>query len=380
MGDGSQPAINFYYMAFFVKLFNIDHAVFALRFSNSLWAISVLVVFFLLLKNKTSEMLSLFITIMMGTSIWFMNFARNGWFNLGCVFFGLLMIYFLEIGLKKINSKYLLLSGLFAGVACYGYFSGKIFPVAAFLFLFSQRKYFKFGLFFLVSFLITIIPLLFQISSHPDVYFRRASTTFIGNQSSQENVSKMIFDQVEKTISGVIFFQKNVVGQGTENSRYYPVKTPLLNSLTKILFWFCLLFALVRRVTIKIWLLVYALTIAIGFATIDTPNSARLITILPCIFFIIGSSLNNAYNLINNKWVKNILLSSLFITYLCFLVKDQNLYWQWALSEELARARQPAIEYSEFISWQSYQIKIINKGYDPITNYEWYNLRNTILK
>lgn len=380
MGDGSQPAVNFYYMAFFVKLFSINNTVFAMRFSNSLWAIGVLLTFFFILRKETSKTVSLFVTIMMGTSIWFMNFARNGWFNLGTVFFGLLMIYFLEIGLKKTYHKYLFLSGFFAGIACYGYFSGKIFPIAAFIFLFSQCKYFKFGLFFLASFFITVIPLLSQITSYPDVYFRRTNSTFIGNQISQENLPKTIIDQTKKTMSGVVFFQNNFVGQGSENPRYYPIKTPLLNSLTKILFWFCLLFALIKRSPIKIWLLIYVLTIVIGLMTIDAPNPARMIAVLPYVFFIIGSSLDKVYNLVKNKYVKNIVFFLLFIIYLVFLVKDQNLYWQWTQSKGLAQARQPAIEYNEFIPWQNYQIKIIREGRNPITNYEWYNLRNNILK
>jgi len=74
------------------------------------------------------------------------------------------------------------------------------------------------------------------------------------------------------------------------------------------------------------------------------------------------------------------LFSSLLIVYLVFLVKDQNLYWEWTQSKELSQARQPAIEYNEFTPWQDYQIKIIREGRNPITNYEWYNLRNNILK
>jgi hypothetical protein len=228
-------------MAFFVKLLGLSKMVLAIRVSNVFWAMGVLLVFYLLLEKKIPSQLSFLTTLLMGTSVWFLNFSRNGWFNLSAVFFGLLMIYFLERKPKDQKSKDIFLAGFFAGIPCYGYFAGKIFPLAASIWfvlkIILRRKNLleeiKKFVIFLLALTITLTPLIFTANRQRETFFRRPAATFILNIKTPyygyQKMGDILIYQTKETIKGLLFGEGSSIGKGAENLRYSPAKTSLVD-------------------------------------------------------------------------------------------------------------------------------------------------------
>lgn len=376
-GDGSQPAINFYWMLVWIKLFGIKNAILGMRFSTSMFGISAALIFFQIIKKYTSNTIGILTTILLGTSVWYLNFARSGWLNLGIVFFGLSMIYFLQNGITSNKIKLFVFAGIFAGICSYGYFAGKIFPLAAFVLLFlnSMRTYrdkqkWKQLAVFLFSFFLTALPLILTVLANKETYFLRPKTVFILN--SQQNILYQIID----VFRGLILFDINVLGKGTENLRYHPTNAPLVYPLVQFLFYYGVFTSLILKRNLAIWYLVYGLSfLFLGILTIDSPNPARLIALLPAIYISVGIGLNELYEKIYRHF-KTPLALMLFIVIIGFIIfSNLFTYFTWITSSEAVNARQPAIEYEEFPAWQKYQIQRIKNNLNTISIYEWRSIK-----
>lgn len=372
-GDGSQPAINFYWMIFWIKLFGIENSILAIRFSSAIYGILAALLFFQIIRKNTSNIIAFLTTLLLSTSVWYLNFARSGWFNLGIVFFGLTMIYFLQNGITSNKARWLVLAGIFAGICSYGYFAGKIFPLSAFalLLLYSIRAYrdrqkWKQLAVFSLSFFLTILPLILIILANKETYFLRPGTVFILN--SQQNILYQTID----VFRGLVLFDSNVLGKGVENLRYYPTNTALVHPLVQFLFYFGVFISLILKRNLAIWYFVYGLSfLFLGILTTDSPNPARLITILPVIYMLVGIGLNELYKKMHYRF-KTTFVSIIPITIVSFIISyNVFTYFTWITSREVANARQPAIDYKEFPAWQKYQIQRVKNNLYTISIYEW---------
>ncbi|MCL5783939.1 MAG: glycosyltransferase family 39 protein [Patescibacteria group bacterium] len=383
LGDGSQVALNFYWMALWVKIFGLNNAIFGLRFSSGLWGTFVLIIFYYLMKRCTTAPISFFTTLLLGTSIWYLNFARGSWFNLGAIFLGLMMIYFWEKALQENKQRWFALSGLFAGLACYSYFGGKIYSLAAIFYLVIDslsskqplteiKKYFV----FLKVFFLVLIPLIIVVLTHPLDYFGRPSMVFIFTWS-QGNIN-LVYNQFKQTLLGLTFLDGSVIGQGVENLRYFPSHQTVVDPVIKILFFTEVVLAIRHKIKIGIWWLVYILSlIFLSAMTIDSPNLARAITVLPFIYFIAGLALNQIFIFLQKKF--NFKQEALILCLVSFPLIWINVsgYFSWIQSPEVAQARQPALSFTDFPSWQSYQIQRVSQGLDTITIQQWEALKAT---
>src|SRR3990167_3117762 len=119
MGDGSQPATNFYWMSFWIQNVGLQNSILGMRLSTAILSIFGIIAFYYLLSRRIPPFLSFFTSLLLATSVWYMNFARSGWFNLGAVLWGLLMVFYIEKGLEEKKLRWFGLAGLFAGIASY---------------------------------------------------------------------------------------------------------------------------------------------------------------------------------------------------------------------------------------------------------------------
>ncbi len=380
LGDRSQPALNFYWMALWIKIFGLQHAVLAMRFSTTVTSFIFIAVFFFILRRRSSVFISTITILLFATNVLYINFSRAGWFNIGAMLLGTLMIFFLEIAVKENKKKWFLVAGFFAGIACYGYFAGKIYPVVGITYLawryvktHSKQKLQQFGYFFVVFFL-TILPLVFTVLGNMNIYFFRPRTVFIFSQNDTKIVETFL-DQTRKVMQGFVLFDGSVMGNGRENLRYFPESTPIIDLFTALCFFIGAFLCMYHKKE-SLWGITYIFGLLfLGVLTVDAPNLARLLVTLPCIYLFSTYGILYIYNRIQIISGRNIAL--IFVTLVCMLVITFNTqkYFIWALGKENAEARQPALSYEDFPKWQEYQIQRVLHNKYTITLYAWENIK-----
>ena len=97
-------------------------------------------------------------------------------------------------------------------------------------------------------------------------------------------------------------------------------------------------------------------------------------------YFIAGVFTQKIFILLQylTKQTQTVVFMFLFIGILLFLT-DTISYFKWMKEDSLKNARQPALTYEEFSLWQDYQIERIKNNKNPITNYEWYEIRKKLI-
>jgi hypothetical protein len=391
MGDGTQPAINFYLMSLLITLLGFNNTILAMRLTAVIFSLATICVFYVLLKKYTTSLISFFIAILLATSVWYTNLSRfgNGLFTHGALLLGMLMIYFLEKGLKENKLKLFIFAGFFSGLCFYSYFIAKVYPLAAFIYLSFYLIFYKPSLqkikaYVVFNFILalTILPLIFSVFDNKAFYFLRPSSVFILNNLSpiHNSATGVLLSQSVDVIKGLVLIDGSAIGKGVENLRYFPSATPVVDIIVKMLFFAGLFFSLVLRLNLGIWWIVYLLTLIVVTITIDAPNLSRSIPVLPFIYLLAGIALNELIKITKRK-LSLVTVTALLII-IVSLISAYNIrhYFSWIQSSQVAQARQPAIEYEEFSAWQNYQIQRIKNNETPITNYDWYQIRSTIFK
>ncbi len=389
MEDHTKTALNFYWMGLWIKIFGLNNAIFGMRFSIALAGVGALLAFFELLKKKTNPSISFLMTILLGTSIWFTNFARSGWLNLVAVFFGLVMIYFFEKAIEEQKIKMFFLSGILGALCCYSYLSGYIFPISAFVFLIlyiifnkNKRKALKQTLWYAFGFIPIVLPVAIMAALMRQDYLLRPEVVFVF-QNTKDFVP-LFLRQLTDVLDGLLLLNGTSIGKGIENLRYYPGGLPAVDPFVKILFLSGIIYFLYkffRKPGISIWPIIYIITIGtVGILTVDSPNLARAIPVLPYIYLLSGILLYKILIFLKKRGYYKITFLTLAI--LIIFVSCNNIinYFTWAKADETAYYRQPAISYKEFPIWQDYQISLIKSGQRPIVNQEWYQIRDSLLR
>lgn len=396
MGDGSVAAMQFYWSAFFIHLFGLQKAIFGLRFSIAVLSLLSLIPFYFILKDMTSRFNSTIFTTLLGVNYVFLNFSRTAWINMGIVFTGLCMLLFLEKARKENRHDWYVIAGIFGGITFFGYHYGKILLISVAIFLLSnllirmnRSKHFIKGLvlFFCTVLLITL-PLLINISiDKGEAVLRRPKSTFAFSREVTHNMPTLWYtatQQFNKTFLGLILLDGSVMSEGAENQRYVPLYTPPVNPIIKLLFLpgiiFALLFAYKK---LALWWVVAISSLFTLFLTIHPPNFSRGLFYIPFIYIIAGLFFYNVFlsiqKRVQTKYIGPLMCVIIALVGVLFFL-EAKYYFSWMKTKDLANARQPAIDYSEFPAWQEYQIKRVKNNLPPITNYEWYQIRSTILQ
>lgn len=396
MGDGSIFGIQFYWSALFIKLFGFGHTMFALRLSIAILSVLSLISFYFLLRQKTSLIISLIFTILLSSNYVFLNFSRTAWVNMGTMFSGLFLLLFLEMAERKKRKIWYLLAGITAGITLYGYHYGKILVISITLYLLLTFLNFKninsayikrIGIFLSITLAMSLPFIASVASDQAESVLRRPKSTYVFSPKNNVNylpINNLFYHQIEYTLRGFITLDKSVMSEGIENQRYLPKNTSPVNLPIKLLFIPGIAYALFFRWDLRIWWIIFTTILLTQILTKLPPNFSRGLFYIPFIYFISALFLYEIW-----KHLKRILFISkytpiftfmliVFSILLCF--KDIGLYFKWMTTKDIYTARQPAIDYKEFDIWQNYQIQIIKNGLNPITNYDWYQIRPTIFK
>jgi len=351
----------FYILLMSLKLFGIT--TFALRLPAAIFGILSVIFFYLIMKiifPKQNVHLTpntyhitffpYFLSFIFLSSRWFLNFSRFSFEATFLLFLELVSIYFLILAnVKKsppspleqknlLPSIYLIISGLFAGLAFLSYTPGRIFFLLPLGFLVFQlvnsltRKQFnnitiKQFLYFLIPFIITITPLTAYLLTNKD--------TRIDQQFFLRNHEMTVNEKVNGLWSNVSSTTLMLFTKGDMNGRHnYPGK-PALNPILAILFIIGL------TISIKNWrnlinsFSIFYLLLSIFPALMtypwENPNMLRTFTVIPSVVYFIGIASYNlstiVSRLLTNK--KNIFYYLIFIILILSSLYELRTYFKY---------------------------------------------------
>jgi len=326
----------FYILLSSLKTFGIS--TFALRLPAAIFGILSVILFYLILKiiyqkntifNTYYLILNTFILL---TSHWFLTFARFSFEATFLLFLELMSIYFIlkfyealkatapflrnspePMGVwrskKTVSSFYLIISGLFAGLAFLSYTPGRIFFVLPLFFMILSfprkrepsisgspiRSRMTYILCFLIPFIIIISPLTIHLSTNVDT--RIDQQFFLNNHEMP--VNEKIAGLWHNISTTALMFNL----KGDVNGRHnYPNK-PALNPIIGILFIIGMIVSIknFKNIYNKLFLVYFLISLLPTLMTYpwENPNMLRTYTVIPSIIYFIGLSIIFFINHIN---------------------------------------------------------------------------------
>jgi len=312
----------FYILLASLKTFGIN--VFALRLPAAIFGILSVLLFYLIMKktfkqlnNETmKQWFPFFLSLILLSSRWFLNFARFSFEATFLLFLELLSIYFLikfdeklkaktpflrqspgaPMGVwrskKTVSSFYILFSGIFAGLSFISYTPGRIFFILPIGYLFLTMKQWnnetmKRLLVFLIPFIIIITPLTLYLSTNQD---SRIDKLFFWRNHEMTLNEKIIGTANNVKTITLMFFTK-----GDMNGKHnYPGK-PALNPILGVLFVVGLFLTMKQwnNNNNKLFLIYFALSIFPSLAIYpwENPSMLRTFTVIPSVVYFVGNAI-----------------------------------------------------------------------------------------
>jgi len=314
----------FYFYFILLSLKMLGLTLWGLRMPSALFGVlSVGVFFFVLYKSlgKVSAihspylryLLTLLGSFLFATTRWYFNFARFGFEGTFLLFFELSCLLCLLFYMDHRDKKWLIPTGICAGLAYNSYQPGRMFfvvPVTLiFLFIlerknirddfsfFSQHTATTFIL-FLVPFMIVIAPLSFYLAQHQDI--RMYQQFYPANHEMTVGEKTQFF--IRNVTSTFLMFGV----KGDVNGRHnYPNK-PALNPIALSLF-VCGFFIALTRIKDKInqlYLLYFMLGLIPTLLTYpwENPNMLRTITVIPSVIYFSMVALHFVYTQLERRF------------------------------------------------------------------------------
>lgn len=290
----------FYIILASFKLFGINN--FALRFPSAIFGILGVLMFYLIMKKvfKKSIIYHL-LSIIFLTSHWYLNFTRFSFEATFLLLLELTSIYFLFQCFKTLKWSYLILSGIFAGLAFNSYLPGRIFFILPLFFLFFKAlksNYSKICFLFITPFIITVLPLTIYLSTHKDIRF--SQQFYI--QNKKLNFTKKTQYLLKNVKATALMFNF----RGDMNGRHnYPGKAAL-NPILGIFFVLGLFICLmkIKSVYNQFFLFYFFISLVPTLFTnpVENPNMLRTFTAIPSVVYFIGMSVSTILTKYKSWW------------------------------------------------------------------------------
>lgn len=373
-----QPAFSVYKGAAFIAIFGLNMT--AIRLPSVVFTTLAMIPFYLLLRRQLMVVPSLLATILLATSVWFLNFSRSGWNNPDICFYMLMAMLFLCYAIdattktsppRKVRWLHFALAGFFCALGLYGYPGGRaiILGVAASfpIILLMQRKHWKnllWGYIFLAGVTaVAFAPQAEYILRNWDIFNGRSGVVLIFNQPEyQEDPTGTLLRQLDKNI------RAPWDGEVNNAPRYTPVGEPQLEQITGLLtlLGMVLSFALAHlRTRYETWL--WWLMLLCGWAltqllTSNTPDSARGVGYMPTFIYFAGVGLDailRGISTLITKLSPNAVLAQriapAFFTLVVLFIAYNNVirYVTWQSTPNTRLMRSPYVTVQEFPEWSA---------------------------
>ena len=370
------PVLSLYAAAPFVAAFG--ESALGLRLLSALTSTVALVPLYALYRRRLSAPACLLSLALLATSVWYLNFSRSGWENVHIVLLTATACWLLTCALETGQWRYYALSGVTAALGLYGYFAGRAILVALLVYApFALRQhrdrwkvvlmgYVLLGL-AAVSFFLPQLP---AIRRNPDLFniraervsvIRAAATTdgYFDRHGPAEVLPYQVWRNARFFFDGAVlagdaYSPPEQLLQDTR-PRYSPFGRALLDPMTAVLFAAGLLLSFWRREDVALWwVMLLTPWLLTQVLTINTPDAARGIGMLPAIYFFVGLALDQAWRILPRR---SLMRQGLVAVVALTAMLTTASYFTWAADPQTLAAREPAVPLEHFDEWRSLQIE-----------------------
>jgi hypothetical protein len=309
------------------------------RLTSVIFSMLGIIPFYYLFKQQVNRFLAFAATLLFSFSYYYLQFSRVGWQIVYMVSMGLYLLWFLQIAVGNFQIRWFVLAGVVAGLMIYGYRSGEVYIGAGIIYLvvsliktkINIKTKLKYFFFFLGSLLIIASPWLGKISQNWELYNLRQRVVSVFNTTPYHGMTQtneIIKYQIITTFRSWILLEP-VNGGGIENPRYLPLKNSPVNMIIRLLFIIGLFLSLKQLKKTYVWWFVLIFGIIFGqILTVDPPNGARGLILLPIIYFFSAITLEKIYAVCH----KNIIVLSLIVVISLLISYYDFLYYQYWMS------------------------------------------------
>ena len=362
-GDGSSLMLIYYPKMLMIKLLGLSSSLFAVRFVTSIYSIGILIIFYNIVRKKTSFFAAFIVTMLFGSSYYFLNFSRISWINIDGLFYALVFYSILE---SQLEARWTVIKSIFLGISggflLYHYIGIRIFllvGITYLLFMVTWDKHkIKLIILSLLCFIIMSIPLLNIIIREGDNYFLRPKNVFVlylqdkYYEIDPQNKISILTHQTAYAFRGFVLFDRSVSNEGIENQRYLPFNKPAFDLLTVGLFYLGVFIVFNKKKFKDFFLLLFILSILfLQIPTVYIPNWSRAIPLLPTIYYFVAIAIQKLESLklkINTRFL--ICIFAVFSVTLNLLIYRSHIQ-----SEKFIQAQRPYIEVGQVKIWQEHQ-------------------------
>lgn len=373
-----EPALSVHLIALSWRLFGVT--IFAERLVAAIITACAILPFFILLRRVVAPVPAILATALFASSQWFLLFSRSGWTNGQAVSFMIFAAWALLRALDRQRLRDWALFGLTLALLLYGYLVGPVVVLALLLYLavvvWRGRDGVTSGGWLmllrgaaLAGFVCALLfsPQLLTILRDPDYASVRIRTVFLFNAADTGgNPVGLVAGQLLKTIRSFILFDPSL-GFG----RYKGIDQRWLDPISALLFLGGLVVALRRRAGTGLWWLLFLLPFVLTQVfTFDSPNGARGLIMVAPMYFFVALALDALF-----RWPRlhaPATRAAIIGWTLILVIVNVGSYAVWINSNEAIRARQPAVQASDFYLWRDYQLSRLD-AQEEILNVDDYN-------
>jgi hypothetical protein len=371
----SQPAFSVYKQAAFIGAFGLN--IVALRLPSAVQTALALIPFYILLRRQLSVVSSSLASVLLATSVWYLNFSRSGWNCADICFYMLAAMLFLTLALDSVTSArgprwvkwfHFGAAGFFCALGLYGYPSGRAITVAMAAFVPvsllrfpGHRKTLLAG--YLVLFgveAVVFAPQGAYIARNWDWFNGRTKVVFILNNTDfKADPAGTMLKQLDRNLRGPWD------GRVNNTAQYSPAGEPQLDRITGILVLGGMaqtVFA--RRLrkrpeTLLWWLMLLAGWGSTQLPTVGTPNGARGIGYMPTLIYFAAVGLEGVKAALERMtaraaWIRRLPAAALLVIILATGYANVRHYVAWQRAPRTRQDRYIYITAREFPEWAAY--------------------------
>jgi 4-amino-4-deoxy-L-arabinose transferase-like glycosyltransferase len=370
-----QPAMSVYKEAAFLAVLGFNIA--AMRLPSALMSALALIPFYILLRRQLSALASFLATILLATSLWYLNFSRSGWNNIDVCFYmlmAMLCLMWALDGVKSSAAEPWAIRGRFAvaGFCCalglYAYPSGRaitlavlaFFPIAVLCYR-QQVRTVALGYAVLVGVeLLVFAPEAVYVAKNWAFFNGRSNVVLILNSPTfKADPRATMLRQVENNLLGPW------VGRVNNTPQYTPVGEPQLDQISGALAFLGMILTLAvvafrrRGETWLWWLMLVSGWTLTQVLTTNTPNGARGVGYMPTYLYFAGIGIEGIVRTIASDgsgmsravWARRVSIPVSVALVLAAGYANVAHYVAWQSNPQTRQARYLYVTSREFPEW-----------------------------
>jgi hypothetical protein len=270
------------------------------RVFSAVVSIAALYFFCLLCRFFFSPAASLLATFLMSVGWWFLFYSLSPFQNVTVCFFVILVVYFLERGLRSGRKVDFWAAGMITAFCCMEYLSGRLVPLIAafsvFLFLLVRGKafwkaYWPLFLLMLLAFLWVLTPFIYFGIHYPDQIFQRTAELNVFSEMKRTGHFWLLPEKIGWTLLSLVWPNLDA------DRRFCPLGYSQMDPFSGVFMLFGLLLALIGlKKRENIYMLVgFAFGIATNAFAVQGANAnphmvncERGFIVVPFLFLMVG--------------------------------------------------------------------------------------------